>query len=126
MRSPERTLVRGAWTVIAASVLGPAAVFADAAVRGLPPWRGPSAFLAGYHWVQPLRAARQLQVGAESLAPFNHQAPYQLVGTRRANAHVEGRRLVTSRPGPGGARRRSPPCKRPLATPRYPSDAGRV
>jgi hypothetical protein len=54
MRSTESTLVRGAWIVIAASVLGPAAVFADAAVRGLHPWTGPEAFLAGYHWVQAI------------------------------------------------------------------------
>jgi hypothetical protein len=54
MRPTESTLVRGAWIVIAASVLGPAAVFADAAVRGLQPWTGPEAFLASYHWVQAI------------------------------------------------------------------------
>jgi hypothetical protein len=54
MRSTESTLVRGAWIVIAASILGPAAVFADASVRRLPPWSGPEAFLASYHWVQAI------------------------------------------------------------------------
>jgi hypothetical protein len=53
MRSVESSLHRAAW-VIAASVIGPGVVFADAALRPPAPWSGPEAFLASYHWTQAI------------------------------------------------------------------------
>jgi hypothetical protein len=52
MESIGRSLRRAALLVIAASLLGPGVVFLDAAVRRPPPWSGPEAFLAGFHWIQ--------------------------------------------------------------------------
>jgi len=54
MVSIERSLRRAALLVIAASLLGPGVVFLDAAVRRPPPWSGPEAFVAGFHWIQVL------------------------------------------------------------------------
>jgi len=52
MASIERLLRRAALLVIASSLLGPGVVFLDAAVRRPPPWSGPEAYLAGFHWIQ--------------------------------------------------------------------------
>ena len=50
MPSIEKTLRRGALLVIAASVLGPGAVFFDVAVRQPAPWSNASAYVAGFRW----------------------------------------------------------------------------
>jgi hypothetical protein len=52
MRTIDATLHRAALVVIAASVLGPAWVFADAALRHPAPWTDAATFLAGYRWYQ--------------------------------------------------------------------------
>jgi hypothetical protein len=54
MRSIEGSLRRAALVVIAASLLGPGVVFADAALCHPAPWSGPEAFLAAFHPVQIL------------------------------------------------------------------------
>lgn len=54
MTSPESTLRRAAVLIAAASLLGPGAVFVDAAVRRPGPWSGPESFLASFHWTQTL------------------------------------------------------------------------
>jgi hypothetical protein len=48
----HRSLRTAALLVIAASLLGPGAVFLDLALRGPRPWAGPADLLAGFHWIQ--------------------------------------------------------------------------
>ena len=50
MRSIDATLHRAALIVVAASVLGPGWVFADAALRHPAPWTDAATWSAGYRW----------------------------------------------------------------------------